>query len=516
MEIAAPELNILFVVLLLSVVFVIFLLFQHRKNKEIQEYIDDLAEKKKILSALWKIQQIIVESLEFREVVQRVANAVLLELGQYGYVIIVLSLVDEAKRVLKRISISETEQAKEALKFTPIPFSEIEIPLDADDNYCVKALREKKVVVTNRLSDLLAPVISEHLADRAQEAAGIKTSIVFPISSKEDSKVIGVLIFSINKGEQEITLYEKEIMRGFADAVGITVQNAQLYTSLEETKEKLEVANEKLKELDILKDEFVSVASHELRTPMTAIKSYLWMALAGKGGKLSANLQRYIDRAYISTDRLIKLVNDMLNVSRIESGRIEFARQGVDMHYMAEDVAEEVRSRADELGLSVAAQMVKELPMAFCDYNKTKEVLMNLVGNSLKFTPKGGKITVSFGVRDGMVETSVADTGKGIAPADIDKLFKKFGLIEQGHFTTTTPSGSGSGLGLYISKNLVELQGGKISVKSQVGQGSTFTFSLPIATDRQIHEFGIYDPQKAIREEVGPGGAGIIPTAHLV
>ena len=148
--------------------------------------------------------------------------------------------------------------------------------------------------------------------------------------------------------------------------------------------------------MDKLKDDFVSLASHELRTPMTAIKSYLWMALAGKGGEISGKLKFYLQRAYDATDRLIKLVNDMLNISRIESGRITISIQRVSLVKLVQDVVFEVMPRAQELGVKLSVTASLGVPDVIADSDKIKEVLINLIGNSLKFTPANGTITVSF------------------------------------------------------------------------------------------------------------------------
>src|SRR3989344_2330668 len=148
----------------------------------------------------------------------------------------------------------------------------------------------------------------------------------------------------------------------------------------------------------------------------------------------------------------------MLNVSRIESGRIELNKQAMSIYNLANDVMEEVRPKATEKELNLSVQLVKDLPMVFADWNKIREVLTNLVGNSLKFTPGGGKISINFKVKDSFVDTSVTDTGVGISDMDKAKLFQKFGLGQ--HSYTTAHTGGGSGLGLYISKSLVELHGG--------------------------------------------------------
>jgi signal transduction histidine kinase len=247
--------------------------------------------------------------------------------------------------------------------------------------------------------------------------------------------------------------------------------------SLENTTKQLEKANVKLQELDVMKNEFVSVASHELRTPMTAIKSYLWMALQGKGGKLNEKQEYYVQRGYNSVDRLIRLVNDMLNISRIEAGRITVDMQQVDLGKLSQEVIEEVMPRANELGVTLTMKKIENMPNVLADPDKIKEVLFNLIGNSLKFTPKGGKIHVGFTMKDDFIETQITDTGNGIEAEDIGKLFQKFGLLP-GSYTTNQPV-MGTGLGLYICRSIIELHQGKIWAASEGrGKGATFTFQL--------------------------------------
>lgn len=241
----------------------------------------------------------------------------------------------------------------------------------------------------------------------------------------------------------------------------------------------LQSANEKLKELDKLKDEFVSLASHELRTPMTAIKSYLWMTLQGDAGPLNDTQKLYLERAYSSVERLIKLVNDMLNISRIESGRVTVELQKTDLYKLTQEVVDDVQPRAGELGVHVAISPGNNLPEVIADPDKIKEVLFNLLGNSLKFTPKGGSITVSFGQNADMIETTVTDTGTGISPENISKLFQKFSMLAESY--SANKNATGTGLGLYISRSIIDLHNGKIwALSDGVDKGSKFSFSLKV------------------------------------
>jgi signal transduction histidine kinase len=273
--------------------------------------------------------------------------------------------------------------------------------------------------------------------------------------------------------EQEIGKATDELKKSNEEVYKKNVELAKLGKRLSE-------ANDKLKTLDKLKDEFLSLASHELRTPMTAVKSYLWMVLQGEGGKVTEKQASYLNRAYNSTSHLIVLVNDMLDVSRIESGRITLNLGEIKLSQVIDDAVAEITPRATELEIEIAVMPFPSLlPSVLADSDKIKEVLINLVGNALKFTPKKGKITIGFRQNDGMVETSVTDTGAGIKKEDIPKLFQKFVMVggsEQKALNT-----QGTGLGLYICKSIVELHGGKIWVKSEgEGKGTSFTFSLKI------------------------------------
>ena len=270
------------------------------------------------------------------------------------------------------------------------------------------------------------------------------------------------------------------------------MDNSLLYESIQE-------ANERLKQLDKLKDEFVSLASHELRTPMTVIKSYLWMFLDKKKGDLNKKEITYLERAYESTERLIKLVNDMLNVSRIESGRLKLEMKDVAIDNLIGTVVSELAPRAGELGLKLIYNKPQGgVKMLNADSERIEQILINLIGNSLKFTPNGGSITVTLIPRDKDVLVSVSDTGRGIKREDMSKLFQKFGMISGAYLQKQ--QNQGSGLGLYLSKALVELHGGKIWVESPgENKGTMFSFTLPYNSDKPHQEAEVLSavPQKS-------------------
>jgi len=437
----------------------------------------------KTISSLWKLEKIILDTLDFKEVVQKIVDSVLTELGylNLGYCIIVLTLIDEEKQLLRRISISKTEQAQKALEASPVPFEKIEIPLTESNNLLIRVLNSKVPWVTSNLSNVLCPPLSPKDVEPVQLALGIRSTSVYPVSSR--GKIIGALIFSLLKSSEEVSEEEKDLLAGFTDVVGLAVQNARLYSSLNEATEKLREANERLEEVDKLKDEFVSLASHELRTPMTVIKSYLWLMLDKNNVQaLSEKQKMYIDRAYTSTQRLINLVNDMLNVSRIESGRLTLVMKSVDLVNLISTVYAEMLPKAQEQRINLEfAKPIQSLPNVQADPERVEQVLINLIGNSLKFTPTNGKITISIDLNSEkkQITVSVTDNGKGINQEDIPKLFKKFSMLGNNYLVKQNIQGTG--LGLYLSKSLIELMGGKIWVESEgLEKGSKFSFTLKI------------------------------------
>ena len=442
---------------------------QERKNAHI------LAEREKAYAATKALNAIILETLDYEGAVKQIVNA----LPHYlGYETGVLAIVDEAKGVLKRVGLSSTSGGIAAVMVLEKPFSSIDVPLTEVENFCIKALRERRPLHTNKLYDVVRPGLTPENSKIVQEKMNTKTTLIFPIYSRKN-KPIGTFLISMSKDYTELTEYEHQTIENFVDSVRIALNNAILYTSLENTSLQLQEANEKLKALDKLKNEFVSVASHELRTPMTAIKSYLWMALNDKGGPLNEKQRYYVERGYNSVDRLIRLVNDMLNISRIESGRMTIEFQSVDLITLTEEVVEEVLPRAKELGVTLVVQKTDSLPSVFADPDKIKEVLFNLIGNSLKFTPNGGSITISFIKKNGFVQTSVTDTGAGISAEDKNKLFQKFGLLPGSYITNQTSTSMGTGLGLFICRSIIELHHGEIKAESEGrGKGSTFIFTL--------------------------------------
>jgi signal transduction histidine kinase len=281
----------------------------------------------------------------------------------------------------------------------------------------------------------------------------------------------------MSKPLRKLTRFETETVRDFSNMLGITIENSKLFTELKDTKENLYKAYENLKELHKLKDDFLSVASHELRTPMTIIKSYLWMLKEGKAGNLNIKQQEYITKAADGTKRMIRLINEMLNVSQLEQGGMSFDIRKINVCRIVDEVLSGLELKIEEKGLSADVHKEKEKAYVYADEPKLREVLVNLVSNAIKFTDHGG-ITLEIAESPSTVRVSITDTGRGITKDDQLRLFHKFGRLDYSYQTVAETSGTG--LGLYIVKLYVEGMDGEVGVHSDgLGRGSTFWFTLP-------------------------------------
>ncbi len=240
------------------------------------------------------------------------------------------------------------------------------------------------------------------------------------------------------------------------------------------------------KEIDRMKSEFIAIASHELRSPLTSIKNSVDIILAEGAGPVSENQERFLRMAERNIDRVNRLVSDLLDLSKIEAGSIHLEPVELEPHALAERVAATVRPLADKKGVTVVVEVPPDAPRFLADAARTEQVLINLGDNAVKFTPTGGRVTFRAAPvpadpaapDGGFLEWSVSDTGIGIPPDQAAHVFERF---YQAEATLSGEPRTGTGLGLAICKDIVESQGGAIRVESAPGRGTTFHFTLPLA-----------------------------------
>lgn len=444
-----------------------------RVNEEMYKQNLELAIRNKTLNVLHIVSTITINATGAIEVSQKIADAIVTEL-KFASVFIALS--DTSGKELRFTAVAQATGSSDVYEPLLHPSDNRTIALTDRGNLMTDAILDRERKISGNFLDVATPLVTQEAADKIENATHTEMIITYPLFL--GPKTLGALTLGLAKKIDDLSRGEKETLDELIGAVSIAINRAQLIEDIKSANDKLTTANNQLELMDKLKDEFVSVASHELRTPMTAIKSYTWMVLNGKAGSLEPKATEYLNRVYISTERLIHLINEMLDVSRIESGRVTIKKTPLEMAKLLLDVQKELRGRATECSISLTVEEVGSIPVVQADSERIHQVLENLVGNSLKFTPKGGSITMGVRKTDGFLETHVTDTGRGIGAEQIPLLFKKFGRLE--HSLVAMPENS-TGLGLFICKQYVELHGGTIRVQSEPDKGSTFTFTLPIS-----------------------------------
>lgn len=455
-------------------------------GKRIYDQISQLSYHNKLLIALRNLDKVALSTTEVDSICQEIVDVIHDELG---YFFGAIALKDDLNGGLRRIAISDYAELSDVVKKLPIEYKKQVVPFSQADNLLVKAALEKKDFYTPYLRDVQSGIFPAEFSDKLQQALFIKGLFVYPLITQNG--VIGVIYYCTLIERQKFSRFEFAVMEEFTREVSRVLNSVFLYQNVRKASTELLNANKKLRELDQLKDDFVSLTSHELRTPMAAIRSYAWMALNRSDAPLSENVERYLARILISTERLINLVNDMLNISRIESGKIEIKPEVVDLISLCKDIIDEVYfSKATDKNIHFSL-LEEPIPKVFADPEKLRQVVLNVVGNALKFSPRGGKITIGFFSDGKLIETYIKDEGPGISREDLSKLFQKFGRLDSSY--TAAATSGGTGLGLYISKSLIELMKGRIWATSEgLGKGATFALALPVATKEVLSNAGKY------------------------
>jgi len=303
---------------------------------------------------------------------------------------------------------------------------------------------------------------------KAMDKDGFRGFLVAPLEAKLG--VLGVVCL-LHRPEEVVPAAAVPTLRALAGQVALVVRNIQY-------NEELARKNEELTHLDQLKSDFMATMSHELRTPLTSIIGYSDMLLSGMTGELNEKQSAFVDSILKGGESLLNLINDVLDLTKIEAGRLELNREAVDLRAALLGVLPVVKPRAQDKRIRISTFLPTDLPLVWADPGKLNQILLNLITNGIKYTHENGTVSVEARTMDGMVEIWVNDTGIGIAKEDQDKVFQRFTQID----SSATRSQGGTGLGLAIVHELVELHGGSIRLQSKLGKGSSFIFTMPIST----------------------------------
>jgi signal transduction histidine kinase len=252
----------------------------------------------------------------------------------------------------------------------------------------------------------------------------------------------------------------------------VAIGNARLFGELAEKSQQLSLASQH-------KSQFLANMSHELRTPLNAVLGYTELMLDNIYGDINPRSREVLERVQFNGRHLLQMINDVLDLSKIEAGQLTLAVETVEFGGIVRSVVGATESLASAKGLELRTDIAADLPRGRGDIRRLTQVVLNLVGNAIKFTDRGS-VTISIAAGDGVFHLSVSDTGPGIDPEHHERIFGEFQQVDN----SNTRSKGGSGLGLSISKRIVEMHGGSIWVASELGKGSVFHVRLPIVTDR--------------------------------
>lgn len=331
---------------------------------------------------------------------------------------------------------------------------------------------EGKIVSVNRSAQKLLGVTEEEAVD--QDVQSLYRN--FPADAT-DHLIEAVSRLTTTGAVRQLPPYAEVLLE--QDKQTISARFAPILDEESECQGVVTVLRDITREREIAqaKSDFVSIVAHELRTPMTSIKGYADLMLSGSVGPVSETQAQFLYVIRTNVERLAALVNDLLDISRIEAGRVKFDIRPLQLEEVAHEVVASLQGEITSRNLELELDIPSHLPHAQGDHNRIVQVLTNLISNAYKYTPPGGRIILALHQTNGELQADISDTGIGIAPNDLDRVFERFYRADH----DMVRGQAGTGLGLAIAKSIVEMHGGRIWVKSELGKGSTFSFCLPVA-----------------------------------
>ncbi len=432
----------------------------------------ELAVKNKTLSLLSKLYEISILTLSPKELAKKISETIQ---ADFNFEIVGIMLYDKVKDELTPLAFSESKRFREIENSFNVLIGTMDIPLPTKHSFFSGIINNKKIGYTEELQDIWKFSTPKGVFEKIRADGHIKSSIVYPLVI--ENRVIGVFILSLNRIYNQLATYEKESITSFINVISVALDKALIYKQLTITNDQLGRANERLKELDQQKSEFISLASHQLRSPLTAIKGYASLLLEGDFGQLPEKIRETVEIIYKSTQAMAVLVGDYLDVSRIEQGRMRYDYSNFDLKELVENIVDELRPTVAAAKLSIKFECNQsDNYMIHADMGKLKQVFLNLIDNSIKYTPKGGmEVSLNKDNQNKKITFRIKDTGIGIPGEVLPRLFEKFTRAPDANKVNIM----GTGLGLYVAKKMIEAHGGKIWAESDgKDKGSTFVVEL--------------------------------------
>ncbi len=443
-----------------------------------------LEARNKELTALHKMGSTIKSAISLKEVIDKVLTAILEGLG---FEAVMLLLFDREEQKIRIHSPRQHPMLSRIEEVLGIPLYKIELPFAFLEIPVFQSLMKHQIVFRRDLVEAAAgmgSVISPQQAKHIQEMLGVKRIVGIPLIAEED--VLGVIAgFSREPFVEERLV---QTLESFANQAALLIEAAMLI-------EKLKKANEQLKEANRVKSEFLAIMSHELRTPLTAIIGFSELMMEGVMGELTAEQEESVREVLNNGADLLDLINSLLDLAKIDSGKMRFEIRMFDVAEMIERICRMISSLLKRKGHDLAVTVAPDMPPLTGDEKKIQQVILNLVSNAIKFTSDGGNIAIDvryypsaerspraekirerfLSMKKGVFEISVADTGMGIRPEHLEIVFDVFQQVD----SSITRSYGGTGLGLALAKQYVEQHKGLIWAESEYGKGAKFFILLP-------------------------------------
>ncbi len=435
-----------------------------KTDMELNKAQEELDKRLNSLDALQKTSRLISITLDENEIFHRLDQSLMTDLGFEKNLILIY---DKNGKL----------QPKASHGFFEEELSFIVNNLERDISLC-EALREG-----NTFSSTNSPLQRKETIIRL---FGVEQFVLAPIITQNG--MIGIVFFGNRAISSGITEGDEELVSILANQIGQSLENARLFEEVFRSRQSLELkVQERTKQLESLleevkqiskkKSEFVSAVSHELRTPLTSIKGYASILMSGKLGDIPAPAKERLAKINAHSDSLVRLINDLLDISRIESGRFEMALGRCDISSVIENVGDMLVPQLKAKNIKWKTELDNRVTEVFADSSQIERVFINLIGNAIKFTPENGTITVKTEKVNDSLQVCVSDTGIGISEDDISRLFDEFYRVDN----KINQNVKGTGLGLALVKKIIEAHGGRIWVESKLGEGTSFYFTLPLS-----------------------------------
>ena len=442
-------------------------------NEQIYRHSLELAEVNKTLSLLRKLYQISLLTLDPAQLSEKISDIVRVDLNME---VVGVLLYDEQKKILNPFVFSKSERYRKASTELKTDLDKQKLDTPEQNPLLKKVILEKQWQTAGSMQDIYGEWVKVDKLKKLDEEAHLQNILLYPLLTQDS--LIGVLLLGLNRPYDSVNDFEKDAISSLIDVVAVALDKALIY-------EQLEALNKQLVALDKARAEFISIASHQLRTPPATIKWYLGAVLNGDFGELSTELHAAIERANVTNEAQISTIDDLLNASRIERGKLEFFFEKNSLEKVVSDLVVQMQPLAQMKKMNIVYRPPSEVyPDIMMDKEKVRQVVNNMIDNAIKYS-KAGDILVSLEKVDGDLVVKVKDTGKGISADELKTIFDKY---TRGHDSVT--HATGLGLGMYVAKIIIEQHNGQIWAESAgAGKGSTFIFSLPI--ESKIHDTSV-------------------------